>query len=97
MLTAKKKRVYIGIIIFCIVATIAVFVLYKPSVPTLDLSQFQSQNSTAASGGIRVFPQNKQFDESVFKLSKFKSLTEYQPIELNEEELGRENPFKPQL
>lgn len=41
----------------------------------------------------RVFPQDTQINLGVFDSSKFSSLTDYTPLTVQPEEVGRENPF----
>jgi len=40
-----------------------------------------------------VFPGNTQFDTTIFDSSEYKTLRPSQPITVNPNELGRENPF----
>ena len=57
-----------------------------------------SENQSKPSGkmgavDISVYPQNREFDRTVFDLSKFQNLKEYEPLAVDEKELGRDNPF----
>lgn len=107
MISSKKRNIYIGIIVFCVVAALAVLTLSKPSLPEIQLPTVspKSASPVTSSGGskalpgaagISVFPQNVDFDVSIFDNDRFKTLKAYEPIRVDSgKELGRDNPFVP--
>ena len=109
----KRKRLYIFLIIGCLIAT-AIVLLWglggsTPSLPpdvtnpsilnTTTQTQTPSQPVSVIPGQTNyaapaVFPANNNFDTSVLDLSQFKSLQQYQNIQIQPTDLGRDDPFK---
>jgi len=115
MLSEKKKKIYIGIIIFCVIGIFVVLVLNgssgsgEISLDPNDPSQFvptaESGLGDESPGVLRssegqvysppgVFPSDGNFDLSIFESSTFKALSPTGDITLDDDELGKENPFK---
>lgn len=116
----KKKIVYIGLIIFCLVSTAAIIMMNmrKSAVPVEEPSASApapsvptTQNTpTAAASGLAaqvkmlndgnypapsVFPNQRQFDMSVFKSPAFVALTGQELPPVQPEDFGVDaNPFR---
>lgn len=105
MITPQKKKIYIGVISFCLLGTLGVFiwsrlevntvttpveVLVIPSASTPGLTAFGKGNF----GTPLVFPNDTKFDVSVLESGNFKSLQSYQNLSIQPQELGKDDPFK---
>lgn len=103
MLSAKKRNIYIGIIVLCLLGIVALFGFNFGSVTDAPpLAQDApppssvSNPDAAASGSYPrpvVFPQDREFDLSIFDSSTFQALKAIGDITLQEGELGNDNPF----
>lgn len=104
----KKRNIYVGVIAFCILAALGVLTFSKPSLPEVSLTPTTNNAPPAVltqtgfgerlgAPSISVFPQNVNFDLTVFETNpRFKQFKEYEPIQVDpEKELGRDNPFVP--
>ncbi|MBI4049769.1 MAG: hypothetical protein HY395_03090 [Candidatus Doudnabacteria bacterium] len=96
MITKARRNAYIVIIAVCIAGSIAIFMFLKPEITDLpDLgSPVGTSASRESSGPPKVFPQDANFDLSVFNSSKFIGLKEITQLTVESAELGKEDPFK---
>lgn len=104
----RRKRLYIIIIIVCIVASIGVFLWSRNSSPKAELptdnipqqadttpaSQVPVMNADGSYTPPAVFPANDKLDTVLLDSSAYKVLEAYQPAQVGPAELGREDPFK---
>lgn len=105
----KRKRLYIILIIGCIVVSVGVFLWGRgggPAVPSASTPDplLTSVPATISAAPIinvdgtysapAVFPDNKTFDITVLDSSAFTILQPYQPATISPGELGRDDPFK---
>lgn len=106
IISKKRRNIYIGTIVFCVIAALGVLTLSKPSLPEIQLPATTTKPATsnptggnsAKSGAasISVFPQNIDFDVSIFDHDRFKTLKVYEPVNVDPaKELGRDNPYLP--
>jgi hypothetical protein len=102
MLTARQRNLYIGIIAFCVLGSILVFVMRNqrvapaeaPASPTA-LEPLNTGGQQTTTGFIPVYPQNRTFDTGFFESGTYKLLKSYESLQVDESELGVEDPFKP--
>lgn len=111
-----KKKIYIVIIVVCVLITAGVL-YWSSQDPSAGLPDNIAPINTnidrvdpASAGGSasgllpapeltqpyqapRVFPEDTQINLGVFDSSKFSALTDYNPLQVQPEEVGRENPF----
>ena len=93
MISRQKQIIYIVIIAVCVIITVTLWM--KPDLLSLGgESEEEIISQPSSSTRSNVFPGSTQFDLSVLESSKFKSLKPYTRIEIQDSELGRENPFK---
>lgn len=94
-MTTRRKYTYLVIIVICGIGILAVLMFLEPSLPGVDLTPTPTPTGGLGTGAIQVFPRTKEFNLSLFDSSKFKLLKEYEPLIVNLQELGRDNPFEP--
>ncbi|OGE87561.1 MAG: hypothetical protein A3J07_04975 [Candidatus Doudnabacteria bacterium RIFCSPLOWO2_02_FULL_49_13] len=105
----KRKRLYIIIITLCVLATVGILLWGRSSTPTVQFESpdtgkpAQTSTSSQPARSINpeavyppppVFPQNQTIDISVLTSSNFTRLQGFQAVQLDQKELGRDNPFK---
>lgn len=101
MITQKRKTIYISLAVILVLTSIGIWLYSRQPVPVTDLNlvnnlaQTPSQQPASSAYVVpRVFPSETKFDLSVFKSSVFQTLRASEEVKINEDELGRENPFK---
>lgn len=105
MLSSKRKKIYIGVIIACTAISITCIIWYTRLIqppPPIVISTNQNPNAqaaaestTATGGGVKVFPNDTGFNLTIFDSNKYKTLRPGQSIKLDDGQLGRDNPFIP--
>lgn len=103
MISRTKRNVYIAIITLSVIGILGIILFLKPQAPALpvDVVSQPPANTGVPAGkkeplGLpKVFPQETDFDLSVFNLSKFTDLKELSQLSVEVGELGKEDPFKP--
>ena len=106
----KRKRIYIIIIVVCVIASIGLLFAGKfggkgatPAVPVTQpnpAKTVQPTSSTVTGDSVKgystpaVFPANANFDFSVLDSSNFKQLRSYNAVTNQPSDLGRDDPFK---
>ncbi|HEV8601584.1 MAG TPA: hypothetical protein VGQ87_03245 [Patescibacteria group bacterium] len=96
MVSKQKKQIYIGIIAFCVVASVVViFVSRKSPAPVEPTPAQPAPTAANQAGGLKIFPQSTEFDTSFFGSDTYKLLRPYTAVSISKDEIGREDPFKP--
>ena len=98
MISRRKQKIYIAIIVFCVAAGAAVlFLNRKPGDKTdqqAPIAATENAAETPPAPQIQVYPKNRTFDETFFGSSFYQSLQPYQPIRISEKDLGVDDPFR---
>lgn len=99
MISHSKRNLYITIIALCLVGIMGIVLFLKPKLVVIDESLPLAGSAPADSKDSaflpRVFPIETKFDLSVFNSSKFKSLQQTTQLTVDQSELGKEDPFRP--
>jgi len=101
----KRKKLYIILIIVCLVLAAGILLwgqFSSPSVPSeqplpivsSDTATPAVDSSSGAYPAPAVFPAKQTFDSQVLDSSAYKTLAPYQPASVSASELGRDDPFK---
>ncbi|MEJ0021787.1 MAG: hypothetical protein WDN47_04410 [Candidatus Doudnabacteria bacterium] len=105
----KRKKLYIILIIACVVISIGVFLWGRggstPATPEANApSPLNTTGNAAGLGPVlkpdgtysapAVFPESTKLDTSVLNLGTFTLLKVYPPATVSAGELGRDDPFK---
>jgi hypothetical protein len=102
----KRKRIYIIMIVVCVLASIGVFWWgKKDTLPQSPQPTFMTNPATTAEAGggggptglhtaPAVFPASTILDTKVLDSTVFKILQSYPPSAVTPAELGRDDPFK---
>jgi len=99
MLSSNRKKIYIGVIVVATTISVVCIVWYtrliQPPPPMVvnTPSQTPAQQTTSGTGAPKVFPNDTGFNTTIFDSNKFKTLRPGKNVTIEEEELGRENPF----
>lgn len=103
----KRKRLYLILIVVCILASAGVFLWgrntttpppiaqtnpLQPTAPVAKIAPVLNPDGTYSAPA--VFPANEKLDIQLLDSSAFKVLQTYQPAQLEAGDLGREDPFK---
>lgn len=100
----KRKRLYIILIIACLVLAAGILLWSNFSSPAVPAAVSSAVSSSTASPVVEspdgtypapaVFPANQKFDAEVLDSSAFKTLAPYQAASVSASELGRDDLFK---